>query len=281
MSKNWYINFCEYDDMLHENNPYLAKGKMEVYLEKYPNDYFIMVHYAQTLIMLKEFKKAEELNSKLKDAMAIIKEQCGDEKASRIKNIIVQNEAKLLVIKKRYSKVLELIKHTNCLSGDNKRYLFYYCNIMLGNTKYDNELYHQYRFDQCFEYSEERLLEHVQKHTKEYDKDDKSSYLFANGFNLNEVLTEVKKYIDQDNYIFRGYTDDVYYFRYDNCGTCCGAELNYIKVVCLHGTSNIVNIEPTIEADDSMPYVNLNYLKGVPRRMSQIEKFYKKYNKEV
>ena len=93
----------------------------------------------------------------------------------------------------------------------------------------------------------------------------------------------MKKYIPSDKKLYWGFYDNIYYFKYDGCGRDNTKLVNYIKVVCLDDTNNIITICPVV-GSDNMPHIDLNYIKKEEpvkvKVKSQIDKFNQRYNRK-
>ena len=84
-----------------------------------------------------------------------------------------------------------------------------------------------------------------------------------------------------DKMLYCGFVDNTYVYKYDCCGRVDGKVVDYFKVVCLHGTKNIITMYP-IKKDHNLPCVDLNYLKENAKEIkltSQIDKFNQRYAK--
>ncbi len=83
--------------------------------------------------------------------------------------------------------------------------------------------------------------------------------------------------------MFPGYFDDVYYFKYDNCGRIKNHMTNYFTVVCYHNTTNFITMCPNVNCQ-KLPHVDLNYLKDNENeikdtRPSKIDKFNRRFKR--
>lgn len=109
--------------------------------------------------------------------------------------------------------------------------------------------------------------------------------LFTPNTDVLKITEEIKKYLLSDKRIYPDFIDDVYIFKYDNCGTVNQKSVNYFKVICFHNTKNIITMCP-VNDNLNIPYIDLNYLnqeniqeQSNPKvkRLSQIEKFNQRY----
>ena len=79
-----------------------------------------------------------------------------------------------------------------------------------------------------------------------------------------------------------GLYDDMYVFKYDSCGKDNYKIVNYFKVICFEGTSQIITMYPASDCE-KLPYIDLNYMKtkeDTPKIkvLTQREKFNTRYN---
>ena len=77
--------------------------------------------------------------------------------------------------------------------------------------------------------------------------------------------------------------DDKYIFKFDNCGRADYKITDYFEVVTLLDSCDFITMYPA-NISNTMPYIDLNYLKENKKvnekRISQIDKFYKRYQKK-
>ena len=172
--------------------------------------------------------------------------------------------------------------------GD-RRFIDYYCRSKLGllSKAVAGQNANAYRFNQAVDYSEEAFRDHIKRHEADYntDTDTPNETIFSSDFPTDKIIAEIKKYIPSDKRFFPGYFDDVYFFRFDNCGRVNNKQTNYFSVVCYHNTTDFITMCPTNEYYHSMPVVDLNYLKENENnkedtRPSQIEKFNRRFNRK-
>ena len=143
-----------------------------------------------------------------------------------------------------------------------------------------------YLFSQIVKYDETDFLDHIKKHMQgEEDITEKDCCtIFGQDFPMDKIIQEIKKYIPSDKKLLLGFYDNIYYFKYDSCGRVDNKNVDYFKVVCFNGTDNFITMHPVI-INENLPYQDLNYLVNEDnfskvKRMSQIDKFNKKFNKK-
>ena len=109
-----------------------------------------------------------------------------------------------------------------------------------------------------------------------------STSIFYEDFPINEIITEIKKYIRNGipKLCPHLYTN-MYVFKFDNCGIDTGIPTDFFKVVCFHNTVEFITMCPSTGCEE-LPYIDLNYLartkEGAKSRcLSQIDKFNRRY----
>lgn len=287
--KAQHFDCWEFRHIFHlvETNPYLAKEKMEEYLENYPNDHSAYTYYAYILIVLGYFKEAENILEYVKNTYIYDYNFMKDEKkVNLIRENIVFNTLKLLSYQERYEEL-----HNYC--NDNMKIirklslnsLDFYCKRKLGIPFYESKERFSYLFKQISEYSEERFLDHIKKHIADYNQEEEipNEFIFVPNFPIDKVLNEVKKNIGSDKRLYSGFYEDLYVFKLDNCGRVKNKLVNFFRVVAIHGTDNFITMFPADDCE-TLPHIDLNYLikeedKPKTKRLSQIDKFNQRYKK--
>lgn len=266
-------------------NPNEAKKQLEEYLKKYPKDYSTYPYYASILITLGNFEEAEKVLEYAENTLNKSKDY--KSKSIRQKNIIT-TKIRLLAYQEKYEELYQLC--SKCYKELQKLEIgtiYFYSRKKTGRLSLEQRETNSYSFRQITEYKESDFLDHIKKHLSEYNQniEEPNKNLFIPGFKIIETIEEVKKYLLSDKRIFPDFYDDVYIFRYDNCGTENNKTVNFFKVICFHNTKDIITMCPVSE-NLNIPYIDLNHLnedtKQVNenikvRRLSQIEKFNQRY----
>ena len=274
---------------LLEIDPYHAKERFEEYIEMYPKDYYARAYYAITLTRLGMFTEAKEEYDYI-----TIKSQNDTFYNTRHNNIngfkynLLVVKIKLLAYEGKYLEILDLInENKNLFNINDLNFITYYCRIKGGLFTEENVVSNGYRFMQTYNYSEELFREHIKKHLYEYniDIDEVNPVIFSEGFPIDKIIDEIKKYIPSDKKTCPGYFDDVYYFKYDNCGTVDNKKTNIFAVITYSNTREFITMYPVLGYERIQP-IDLNYLKEFEventnvKRLSQIEKFNKRFNRK-
>ncbi len=269
-----------------ESNPEEAKKRMEDYLDKYPQDYYLKTYYVMLLTRLCLFKKAREVYDKIiRDTSNGNFHIQSTKRLDAFKFNLIMAQIKLLSAEEKYKELLTFIEinkdniHASDYHAVNK-----YCKCKLGlMSKYIVEkLNLSYRYRQMWQYSEDAFFEHVKRHEADFMDEHERDTIFASDFPIEEIVKEIKKKLPTYQKYFPGIFDDAYYFKFDNCGRVNNSPVNYFYVVCYHNTNHFITMYPIADARFLKP-ADLNYLRKVDdskdNRLSQIEKFNRRFGR--
>lgn len=291
MAKDYY-NQRLFSDCIkdYETRPNSTKENLEEYMKNYPNDFSAYPFYATILINLGLLDEAEEFLQK----MLVLASRCNNiiKSSKKMKYMMYGyylNMLKILIFKKKYFEALDFchtyedeIKKVNpeFASGS----IEFFCAKKAGIIDISKHHPRTYLFNQTLEYSEERFVEHIKKHQQIYNGSEQSVCVFNEDFPIDNILKEIKKYIPSDKKLYHGFTDNIYLFKYDNCGRENYKLTDYFKVITFDGTSDIITMCPNIGNYD-YEYVDLNYLNDEKedskvKVLSQIDKFNLRYKKK-
>lgn len=133
--------------------------------------------------------------------------------------------------------------------------------------------YTSYGEKQYAQYSLEEAIKHIKQ--EHFNNNLKYKSNFNNNICIEDLLEEIIPKLTEEN-LYTMELADIYYIDYPNVGYTEGGDLaNSIRVVTLPGTKDIITLYPDIK--------NINIRseeieKPKQKRLSQIEKFNKKYN---
>lgn len=269
-------------------NPTEAIEKFEAYLKEYPNDYSAYGYYATNLIMVGRIDDAQKVINDLertvkKDTRFVTREPY---KMEAVVFSIFYNRLRIYSYKGEYQKLYDLcMNHPKEVKHMNLNDLMFYCKNKLGRIHIKRTSAGAYLFRQIVEYKEEDFLDHVQKHLADYNStlDDPNKNIFSPDFPLNDVLKEIKKNMPSDKKLLSGFWENVYIFKYNECGRVNNKLVNYFKVVCFDGTGDIITMLP-VDFGEELPHVDLSYMieeKPVKetKRESAIERFNRRFKR--
>lgn len=284
-----YYNQDEFDRILKkmESNPWKAKEQFENYLKIYTSDYSAFTYYASFLMTLGFLKEAEVVIENLEEAYKRDSKYLTNIDREKL-NILIYNilyaKIKLLCRLKRYSEAIELYNsNINYTKDMDIGQIIEFCRIKLNLVKDAKRSDYHYLLRQAFKYRYGDFLCHVSKHLDdEAICSEEKTNIFNNNFPIEEVVKEIKQYLGSDKRLRNGFIDDLYFFKYDNCGNIKGQPVNYFKVITFIDSTDIITMYPIADGE-KLPHVDLNYmiLNNAPlvRRRSQIDKFNAKWNK--
>lgn len=285
-----YFNIHEFNQAisLFETNPYEAKVRFEQYLEKYPKDYSAYNYYADVLITINAIDSAEKILNLVEELYNNDPNFKKDKyKYNLFKNRFDFERARIYSYKGLYNEACKLSPYlyTNLKDQISIHRMRFFCDNMNNKLNTNRENCGSYIYKQIYEYRSSDFIKHICKHTADdnQDREYPNNNIFASDFPINEVINEVKKYIPSDKKILSGFIDNVYYFKYDQCGRANNKLVDYFKVICFHNTSDFITMLP-VNDGKYLPYVDLNYLKKEKenpksKRKSRIELFNQKYRR--
>lgn len=286
-NKNFNHSLFKEAISLIDKNPYEAVIRFENYIDEYPIDYAAYPFYISALIIIGKLKEASSLINKL-DNMSLNKiDFAGKEKEYELFKLhLLESKIKLLSYQKKYTQMYQLCqKNKKTLNNESLKHIVFYSEIKSGKLTKVTRNNHNYLFRQIINYQEKDFLEHLKSHlpnNKQNVSLTKTS-IFSEDFPITKILEEIKKYIPSENTLYLNFYDNKYIFKYDNCGKVDNFITDYFIVTCFHDTSDIITMCPCLNTH-RLPYIDLNYLtesitQPKTKRLSQIDKFNKRYNK--
>lgn len=283
-----YFNEFEFQKIveLKVTNPYEAAIRMQEYVKKYPSDHRAFLYYITFLSTIKEIDKACELLKQFEITLAKDGHfQSFNERMISIKKTYLYTKLKLLMDQEKYKEA-----YTLCLRDFNKvdmhlSEIIFFLQTKLGMIEMVNRDQNSYLRRQMIDYQEIDFLYHIKKHQADYNRNlsNRNTSIFESNIDILLLVNEIKKYIPSNKGIYKGFCEDVYYFKYDENGRFNNRLTDYFMVVSLKNTNELISMYPSLEGK-YFDYVDLNYLKKDEeikvKRISQTEKFYKRYGKK-
>ena len=269
---------------LQSIDPELALEEFEKYLEKYPKDYYAEYMYIAHLITMQEFIKAEDLLNTL-DKKVKKGSNINDSKRRTLESGIgIHCRIKLLLYTKRYLKLYEFMRENKDRYNEKTVHATYlYARKKLDLPIDEEDANKTYLTRQINNYSEEELLNCIDKHFTNGTGPEKNEAIFGSDIDIKELLREVRSNLCSDNRYCTGLLEDTYYFKLDYCGRnedgCC----DYFTVKCFTDTDKIITIYPT-KNGTNFKYEDLNFIREnkIPKQkqLSRIDKFNQRYNRK-
>ena len=278
-----YYNYNDYKkaEKLILTNPIAAKEVFEKYISVYPEDYKALYMYSYILIVLKDIEGAKKI---VEEARLLSR---GDrhfinstEKLEWVEYNDKVSNIRILAREEKYKELSEYydsVKYTHSLA--NLWLVEAFCNIKLGKETDTSRM--PYLLGQLKEYDEDSFYYHVLRHTADYNANinKPNDSFFSSDFDVEKVINEVKKIVPTQKGLAYGIFDDIYIFKYDNCGRFNNKIQDYFKVVSFLNSSDLITMYPVSGLKD-LPNYDLNYMKKNEKKifvMSPIEKFKEKY----
>ena len=256
------VEVCKIEE-LSILNPLSALERLEAYIDKYPRDYYAYSLHINYLIILRRFEEAyneiQYVEKKLSEDKNMKKYA---DKYDKNKNSLDYAKIKYYMYTHNYQIAHDIaLNNPELIETALKNRAVLYIKHKLDTCDKMNYYEEAYSSKQILNYSEERMLEHIRKHLTigNDGKEIPNSNIFVRDFPINEVLEEAKKYLVDENAVYLGLIEDDYYFKYDDCGKENNKYVNYFKIVCYHGTKNIITVLPVSRYNEVF-CVNLNYM---------------------
>lgn len=255
-----------------------AVTQLEIYLEKYPYDTCACTSYACLLINRGDLQEAAEVIDNITVTSKTTKQS---------KEEILKIKLKLLCCQRKYRECYDYLleNNINLMSSIED----YYSILAFLAKKLDlepeiPEKMYTYTINQILSYSEEEAIKHIRKHADDYSS--KNYSCFNTDFPLEEVYYKIRNIIaTNDNYDLHSATiRNIYIFKYDANGRSHQKMVDYIKVVAIQDTNDIITMFP-YENKGNLPYIDLTPQKEIEeipkvKRLSQIDKFNQRYGKK-
>ena len=270
-----------------ETDPKQANLKLKEYLEKYPKDYATYGFYAGSFINLGDFESAEKI-IKYVEKLAREDSQFNKQpdKVKMFKRVILFDKFRLFCYQGKYDKLIKMCgEYRKLVQEWSLNDLDFYCKKKLNRIPDIERDNNTYLFRQMIEYKEEDLLDHLKKHSADFnqDLDNPNDCVFVPGFPIKELVDEVKKYIPSDKKICHGFYDDLYVFKCKECGRINNKLVDYFKVSCFHDSGNIITIYPASRCE-KLPLIDLSYFNKKEEKkvtiVSARDKFNKRYGRK-
>lgn len=248
-----------------------AYNEYQEYIKVYPKDVCSQVFYADLLIRMGNFEYAEEI---LKNIEIVAKTPYIDIIDKKLITV------KLLSCTKRYKEAYELfISDIDLCDYNNSIGTILFLKKMIGIDINDEYPENKYLYNQIINYNDDRAIKHISRYIndEQYNK-----AMFENDFNIEKTYYKIKEFLPSSIGIHESIIDTVYIFKYDYCGRVYGKMANYIKVIALNDSNNIITMYPYLNTgkNDIVSDITLNEEKNKVKRISQIDKFNNKYGQK-
>lgn len=143
---------------------------------------------------------------------------------------------------------------------------------------------HDYIKSQILDYNDDLAIEHIKEHLNPNVEDSSKSY-FNNNLDLEYLYWLIRNSINNENKVNIDEILEAHYFAISKIGFHNGNACNYLKVVVVPNTNKIITMYPINDVGNGyIAPLDIDYDKLFKKetckvkRISQIDKFNKKYN---
>lgn len=279
-----YFDDKEFKRILHlkkHGNRTQAMIASESYFEKYPYDSTFLPLYAFSLMNDGNLEHASQVLDSFNNNKHVIDRDVANYLYAKIR---------LHGCYREYDKCYKIFSENEQLL---KKYVndFYFLKTFLKKKlelSLDIELpvaNYSYEMFQILNYDPVLALNHCNEHSYEDDEDNLKKSFFVSDFDIESVFNKVRDLIliNKDKATSVGVFKELYFFKCDHCGMYanCAGYLDYFKVITFSDSNEILTMYPS-EIFVDFPYIDITPVSlekhTKVKRMSQIDKFNKKYN---
>ena len=264
--------FRKIQKLAEDNYVDKAFSLFQRYLLKYPDDVCAKSYYIDLLIKIGRFDDAEVLLDDIQSSDI------------NIKNIASENlklmRIKLLCCTGRYEESYSLLLRDADIfyqRGWLIQGLYLFLKKQLGLLETRDYKQNKYLLSQIVKYDEKRFMNYMEEYT--YDVNLNKPVYFIKNFPVKKIVNEIKDK-SSDNYRIYSMVNYVQIFRLMNNGVVNGKSVDYIKVVSLLDSNNIITMYP-YENIEALPSMDLSSIlvedEPKVKRISQIDKFNSRY----
>lgn len=140
---------------------------------------------------------------------------------------------------------------------------------------------------QIVDYNEEVALEHTKMHSYNFNTDDEEVSHFNENINIDYLFNAIRENIDNASRVNTEEILEIHYLSLPNIGISKGEVCDYVKIVVVPNTNNIISIYPSSTVDSKhLCTLDFDYGKVYGEKpkvksntLSQIDKFYKRYGR--
>ena len=135
-----------------------------------------------------------------------------------------------------------------------------------------------YLVNQIYSYSSKRALEHIKKHQNNYQD---NVFQFTSDFPVEKIFYQIRHYLSLNICYYNEIITNIYTFKYIANGHVDTHLVDYIEVVTLHNSQNIITMYPS-HNKARRPFIDLtpNFDNYKLQRIKQAEKFINKYGEK-
>lgn len=244
------------------------------YVDKYGSSDYLLIQLACLYIKDSNLESAKEilLSITIKDATALYKLMITYYGLGEYQNCLDVGEKAITFSEKNK------INISTTKLDDIKRMILC-ANYKLGLSNDESVKY-------LFNYDKNSAIKHIKKHL-DINLDKEKHSIFNNDVDIDLLFEEMSNQLGVYKKYYTDYILDCYYIEYPNAGIDQGIKANYLKIITVFNTNNIISMYP-ISKDDIKPGDFINKIKKEIKNVSnskikikmktQIEKFNERYN---
>ena len=259
-----------------ENRLDKAIYEFQKYLKTYPNDFDGYLFYADTLIKLNRLEEAE---TDLKYIERIINPKISSVSLEYYNLFLV----KLWIHQKKYAESLNLLKNNKETFLHNgweydKTLLFLNKKLGLESENQFSDII-SYSSNQIISYDETKAISHIKKHlNSQHEIVNK----FISDFPLEEIYYKLRTLLPLQDKFNINLINNSYHCKYLACGHEKTELVDYIKVIALADSNDIITMYPYKNQEN---YCHIDLTPNMDdnlklKRMNQIDKFNQRYNRK-
>lgn len=260
--------------LVEENCIKQAFYAYQEYFKRYPNDISAKSYYVDLLIRVGQFEEARKMIKKYIHR-------------DNLSEIVYQNfelrKIRLLSATGQYQECYDLLLRDSGIFQERSwvtQGILLELKKKLGILESSDYQQNHYFLSQIVNYSEDRCLQNLNKY-RYHDVNNIHSTYFMDDFPLERVYYALRDKLPLEKKIYLDLTTDLYIFQYANNGKINGRMVDYLAVITLLDSNDIIRIRP-YENKGRLGCENM-YLPMEPnqsskvKKMSQIDKFNRRY----
>lgn len=278
MEKKYYHDtyFRKIINLTQENRYEESINEFQKYLNTYTKDVNGYVYYANILIKMNRLEEAEVVLNTIENMI---------EKTTSILTCedFMRTKIFLLCVQKRYQECYQMLQDNIAVFFKRKWFhqgLLYYLKKelrLLASSDYKQITV--YLHSQILSYNETAAIHHIKKHQ---DIQTEEELQFLENFPLQEMYYYFRKVLPNNKKYIEDCISNSYVFQFNGNGHVYNKLVDFIKVITLPDSNNIITIYP-YENLEKREYIDITPELDEPlkrKRISQIDKFNRRYGNE-
>ena len=249
---------------------------VEDYINEYPNDIKLYGYYVRLLTMFGHFEKTELFIRKNIDKIP---------ETNTIHKIMLRNWMYSYSYRGNYDEAYDMLEcYKDLFTKEGWDYTYYKLFLksrlgMLSTKDLSDAEMNRYVFRQIATYKEHIMLSMVNNiHYNGQIKDSILNCYFYEDNNPEKLLEIIKANLNDAPFTYQDGYGASYIFKYDNVGKINNKNVNYILVVTMIDTNDIITFEPYCNIENA-PFIDITpeLEESNVKKLSRIDKFNQKY----